>query len=178
MTAITPSTRVVVVVGAVGATGSLVLRELLGNGRHDMVTVLTTRRFLQMPPGMAHAVVDGDAWRDALPPADHAVLVFGAVRREREALIWQPARAELVPLAAALRAGGVRTLDVVWADGSHLSAAEREQLQALAFERIAQPRPGSASSASVPRGSWPERLAAWMIRAVLAAMRQVMAPPR
>jgi len=177
MTAITPLMRVVVV-GAVGATGSVVLRELLGSGRHDTVTVLTTRRFLQMPPGMAHAVVDGDAWRDALPPADHAVLVFGALRREREALIWQPARAELVPLAAALRACGVRTLDVVWADGSHLSAAERERLQALGFEHIAQPRPGSASSASIPRGSWPERLAAWMIRAVLAAMRQVMVPPR
>lgn len=177
MTTITPSTRVVVV-GAVGATGSVVLRELLGSGRHDTVTVLTTRRFLQMPPGMAHAVIDGDAWRDALPPADHAVLVFGAVRREREGLIWQPARAELLPLAAALRARGVRTLDVVWADGSHLSAAERERLQALAFERIAEPRPGIASSASVPRGSWPERLAAWMICAVLAAMRQVMVPPR
>jgi hypothetical protein len=177
MKAVPPSARVVVV-GAVGATGSLVLHELLGSGRHDTVTMLTTRRFLQMPPGMAHAVVDGDAWRDALPPAEHAVLVFGAVRREREALIWQPTRADLLPLAAALRAGGVRTVDVVWADGSHLSAAERQQLQALAFERIAEPRPGSVSTATAPRGSWPERLAAWMIRAVLAAMRQVMVPPR
>lgn len=177
MNAVPPSAHVVVI-GAVGATGSLVLRELLGSGRHDTVTVLTTRRFLQMPPGMAHAVVDEDAWRDALPPADHAVLVFGAVRRDREALIWQPARAELVPLAAALRARGVRTLDVVGADGSQLSAAERIRLQALAFERIAEPRPGFASSASIPKGSWPERLAAWMIRAVLAAMRQVMVPPR
>lgn len=177
MTAITPSSRVVVV-GAVGATGSLVLRELLGSGRHGAVTVLTTRRFLRMPPGMAHAVIDGDAWRDALPPADHAVLVFGAVRRERETLIWQPARAELVPLAAALRTRGVRTLDVVWADGSHLSSAERERLQALAFERIAEPRPGTSSAAAIPRGSWPERLAAWMIRTVLAAMRQLMVTPR
>jgi hypothetical protein len=177
MTATAASPRVLVA-GAVGATGSVVLRELLGSGRHDTVTVLTTRRFLQMPPGMAHAVVDGDAWRDALPPADHAVLVFGALRRDREALIWQPARAELVPLAAALRARGVRTLDLVWADGSHLSAAERKQLQALAFERIAEPRPGIVASASIARGSWPERLAAWMIRAVLAAMRQVMVPPR
>jgi hypothetical protein len=177
MTAVTPSAHVVVV-GAVGATGSLVLRELLGSGQHGTVTVLTTRRFLQMPPGMAHAVVDGDAWHDALPPAEHAVLVFGAVRREREALIWQPARAELLPLAAALRARGVRTLDVVWADGSHLNTAERKRLQTLAFERVAEPRPGIPSAAAVPRGSWPERLAAWMIRTVLAAMRQVMVPPR
>lgn len=177
MTAITPSPRVLVA-GAVGATGSVVLRELLGSGRHETVTVLTTRRFLQMPPGMAHAVVDGDAWRDALPAAEHAVLVFGARRREREVLMWQPARAELVPLATALRASGVRTLDVVWADGSHLSAAERQRLQALAFERIAEPRPGTVASALLARGSWPERLAAWMIRAVLAAMRQVMVPPR
>lgn len=177
MKTVTPSAHVVVV-GAVGATGSLVLRELLGSGRHDTVTVLTTSRFLRMPPGMAHAVVDGDSWRDALPPANHAVLVFGAVRRDREALIWQPARAELVPLAAALRARGVRTLDVVGADGSHLNAAERKRLQALAFERIAEPRPGSVSAAPALRGSWPERLAAWMIRAVLAAMRQVMVPPR
>jgi hypothetical protein len=177
MNAVTPSPNVVVV-GAVGATGSAVLRELLGNGRHGTVTVLTTRRFLRMPPGMAHAVVDAAAWHHALPPADHAVLVFGAVRRERETLIWQPARAELVPLAAAVRASGVRTLDVVWADGSHLNAAERQRLQALAFERVAEPRPGTVSSAPVPRGSWPERLAAWMIRTVLATMRQLMVTPR
>ena len=177
MTAITPSARVMVV-GAVGATGSVVLRELLGSGRHDTVTVLTTRRFLRMPPGMAHAVGDGDAWHDALPPAEHAVLVFGAVRREREALIWQPARADLVPLATALRARGVRTLDVVWADGSCLSAAERKPLQALAFDRIVEPRPGIASAAPMARGSWLQRLAAWMIRTVLATMRQLMVTPR
>lgn len=177
MKAVTPSAHVVVV-GAVGATGSLVLRELLGSGRHGMVTVLTTRRFLRMPPGMAHAMIAGDAWRDALPPAEHAVLVFGAVRRARETLIWQPARAELVPLAAAMRARGVHTLDVVWADGSHLNTAERKRLQALGFERVAEPRPGVSSVVSIPRGSWPERLAAWMIRAVLTAMRQVMVPPR
>jgi putative NADH-flavin reductase len=173
MKTVSPSTRVVVV-GAVGATGSVVLRELLGSGRHDTVTVLTTRRFLRTPPGMAHVVVDAAAWHDALPPADHAVLVFGAVRRDREALIWQPARAELLPLATALRGRGVRTLDVVGADGSSLSAAERKQLQALAFERVAEPQPGSVSAAPVQRGSWPERLAAWMIRTVLAAMRQLM----
>ena len=73
---------------------------------------------------------------------------------------------------------GCGGIDVFGGSFSHLSAAERQRLQALAFERIAEPRPGFAASASMPRGSWPERLAAWMIRTVLAAMRQVMVPPR
>ncbi len=91
----------VALAGAGGTTGSAVLQDWLGRAEVARVTVLTTQRFLQMPPRMADAVVPGEAWQDALPTADHAVIVCGTPRRARESVYWQPPRELLVPLATA-----------------------------------------------------------------------------
>ncbi|MCV0439207.1 MAG: hypothetical protein K5880_11275 [Hydrogenophaga sp.] len=163
-------TRHVVVAGVAGGA---VLQELLAGDRFERVTLLTTRHFLRMPRGMSHAVLDAADWRAGLPgDADHAVLVFGSPRREREALLWHPARADLLGLATALHSQGVRTLELVLSPGIEpLGANERQRLEELGFHRPACAR--AAPLAWLANGSWPERLAAWMIRTVLASMQQV-----
>lgn len=164
----TPPRRVLVA----GAGGAL-LHALRTGGPHAEFTVLTTRRFGGMPRQTRWALVaPGNAWAASLPLADHAVVQLGALRRAREAVFWRPSRAELVPLAAALRERGVRTLEVLLADGSALSAVERQRLHTLGFDQVTERRPGTAPSRST--GPWPERLAAWMIGTVLATMRQVV----
>ncbi|WP_439606227.1 hypothetical protein [Hydrogenophaga sp.] len=173
MTASPTAAPRVVVAGAGGKAGSAVLREWLASTRDARVTVLTTRHFLRMPSGLSDAVVDATAWHTSMPPADHAVILFGAARREREAVFWQPARADLVPLAAALRARGARTLDLVLPDGAGLSRAERERLRRLTYERVTEIRPGLAPLLPA-RHRWPERLAAWLIATLVATMRQVI----
>lgn len=165
----TPPRRVLVA----GAGGAL-LHALRTGGPHAEFTVLTTRPFRGVPHRARCALVaPGAAWAASLPPADHAVVQLGALRRTREAVFWRPSRAELVPLAEALRERGVRTLEVLLADGSALSAAERQRLHALGFEQVTERRSGAAPSHSA--GPWPERLAAWLIGTVLATMRQVVA---
>lgn len=157
-----------------GAASGVLWRELLTHHRIQRVTLLTTRRFLRMPPGMDDAVVDPAAWRDGLPAAaDHALLFYGAVRREREALIWRPERRELVQLATALHERGVRTLEVVLPPGVEpLNVAERRALKQLGFDPL---RRAAASPTVRPaNGSWPARLAAWMIHVALVSMQQVM----
>lgn len=165
----------VVVAGAGGATGNTVLRERLADARYDRVTVLTTRRFLQMPPRLADVVVSEGAWARALPAMDHAVIVFGRGQRSREAVYWQPARTDLLPLAGLLRAHGARELDVVFEQG-RLNATERDALDALGFTRVT-PHHQTAHLVQVT-GSWPERLAAWMITVLRVSMQQVMATAR
>ncbi|HEX5738200.1 MAG TPA: hypothetical protein VFY22_06790 [Hydrogenophaga sp.] len=168
----TPARRVLVA----GAGGAL-LHALRSCGPQAEFTVLTTRGLEGMPRQTRWAVVPpGHAWATSLPPADHAVVQLGALRRAREAVFWQPSRADLVPLATALRDGGVCTLELLLADGPALSALERRQLQTLAFEQLVEHRPGAVISR--PAGSWPERLAAWMIGTVVATMQQVTASLR
>lgn len=178
------SERQVVVIGAGGTAGAAALHAALGDARYDRVTVLTTHRFLRMPSRLADAVVkDGDG-AAALPAAGHAIIVFDTVRRARERVYWQPARSELVPLATALHAHGVRTLEVVLADSPDLSPAERQALAALRWEQLdvhqaVAPVPPPAA----PTGSWPERLALWLIRTLIATLQMAQAaygrrPPR
>ncbi|WP_066268972.1 hypothetical protein [Hydrogenophaga palleronii] len=171
-----PPPRHVLVAGAGGATGSAVLHELLGETNQDRVTVLTTRAFLQTTARLDHAVVrDAAGWADALPAADHAVIVFGTARRAREAVYWQPARADLLPLARALHARGVRSLEVVLAEGG-LDVVERLEIQRIGFHTVTDRRRSTASviASGQPRGIWPERLAAWMIHLVVSTMQQLM----
>lgn len=177
--------RQVVVVGAGGAGGAAALHAALGDTRHERVTVLTTRHFLRTPSRLADAVVKDGDWRGALPAAGHAVIAFDTVRRARERVYWQPARSELVSLATALHAHGARTLDVVLADSPDLSAAERRALAALAWDRLdvhraeaPVPLPAAATA-----GSWPQRLALWLIRTLIATLQMAQAtygrrPPR
>jgi len=165
----TPERRVLVA----GAGGAL-LYALRSCGPHAEFTVLTTRALEgTLPRTRWTLVAPGDAWAASLPPADHAVVQFGAVRRAREAVFWQPARADLAPLASTLRERGVRSLTVLLSDGSTLNAHERQRLHALAFEQVVEHRPGTVISR--PSGTWPERLAAWMIGTVVATMQQVTA---
>lgn len=155
-----------------GAASGAPWRELLAHHRARRVTLLTTRRFLRMPAGLEDAVVDPAHWRDGLPEADHALLIYGAVRRERESLLWRPERRDLVELATALHARGVRALQVVLSPGTApLNAAERRALRQLGFDplRHASSLPGVQTS----NGSWPARLAAWMIHVALVSMQQV-----
>ena len=172
-TAPRPPARRVLVVGAGGA----LLHAVRSGGPQDALTVLTTRSLEGMPRQTRWAVVSpGAGWGASLPPADHAVVQLGALRRAREAVFWQPSRADLVPLATALRACGVSTLELLLADGPALSALERRQLQALAFEQVVEHRPGAVISR--PTGPWPERLAGWMIGTVVSTMQQVTASLR
>lgn len=165
----TPPQRVLVA----GAGGAL-LHALRTHGPHAELTVLTTRPFRGVPHRTHCAlVVPGAAWPTSLPPADHVVVQLGALRRAREAVFWRPSRADLLPLATAVRAQGARTLELLLADGSVLSAVERKRLHALSFERVEVRGPAGAFTPST--GIWPERLAAWMIVTVLATMRQVVA---
>ncbi|MGE0351420.1 hypothetical protein [Hydrogenophaga sp.] len=93
-----------------------------------------------------------------------------------EALLWRPARADLLGLATALHRQGVRTLDLVFSNGIEpLSAKERQRLCELGFGQPA--RAPAALPGWATRASWPERLAAWMIRTVLVSMQQVAAAP-
>lgn len=178
-----PVDRQVVVAGAGGAAGAAALHAALGDARHDRVTVLTTRRFLRMPLRLADAVVKDGDWAASLPAAGHAVIVFDTARRARERVYWQPAREDLVPLATALHAQGVRTLDVVLADRPDLSPAERRALAALAWDRLDVHRAAAAPSPPIPTGSAPERLALWLIRTLIATLQMAQAtyrrrPPR
>lgn len=170
--------RHVLVAGAGGATGSAVLHDLLGSmgqSGHERVTVLTTRAFLQTSARLDHAVVNEAAWADDLPAADHAVIVFGTARRAREAVYWQPARADLLPLARALRARGVRSLEVVLSEGG-LNVVERLELERSGFDTVTDRRRSMTSvlTSAQPTGSFPERLAAWMIHLVVSTMQQLM----
>ena len=113
----------------------------------------------------------------------HAVIAFDTVRRARERVYWQPARSELVPLASALHAHGARTLDVVLADSPDLSAAERRALAALAWDRLDVHRPAAPLARPATAGAWPERLALWLIRTLIATLQMAQAsygrrPPR
>lgn len=156
-----------------GAASGALLRELLTRHGIQRVTLLTTRRFLRMPPGMDDAVLDPEAWRDGLPTAaDHALLFYGEIRREREALLWRPERRDLVHLATALHERGVRTLEVVLPPGVEpLNAAERRALKRLGFGPLH--RAPATPTARPTNGSWPARLAAWMIHVALVSMQQV-----
>ncbi|MBA4267636.1 MAG: hypothetical protein C0453_21380 [Comamonadaceae bacterium] len=161
----------------VAGAGSALLHAMRTCGPQAEFMVLTTRGLEGMPRQTSWVVVaPGHAWAASLPHADHAVVQLGALRRSREAVFWQPSRADLLPLAKDLRQRGVRTLELLLADGSVLSAIERRQLQALAFEQVTEHRP--VASQSGPTGSWPERLAAWMIGTVVTTMQQVTASLR
>lgn len=164
--------RHVLVAGAGGA-GARVVQALLADAALAQVTVLTTQRFLSAPSRLACALVPGHARFGALPSADHAVIVLGARPKARERVCWQPARADLLPLAVALRAIGVGTLEVLLADGSTLSRHESDGLHALGFAHwqvLAPPDAPNAATAG-PRRSWPERLALWLIRSLLATLQ-------
>ncbi|QHE88200.1 hypothetical protein [Hydrogenophaga sp. BPS33] len=157
-----------------GTAHPALLRELLTHHGIQRTTLLTTRRFLRMPAGMDNAVLDAHRWSEGLPCADHALLLFGAVRREREALLWHPRRADLVALATALHGRGVRTLQLVLPGGVEpLSTAERRALKQLGFDQSA--RALAPSSVAPTSGSWPARLAAGMIHIILLSMQQVSA---
>lgn len=163
--------RIAVLAGAGGNLGSAALRTLLGNARYDQVTVLTTCRFLQVPSRLAWAVVVEGRWADALPAADHAVIVLGATRRAREMVYWQPAREDLLPLATALRARGVRSLDVLLAADHGLRPEERAALQRLAFDPLSETAPGPVLHPVATSAPWPERLALWLIRTLIATLQ-------
>jgi hypothetical protein len=164
------SKRRVLVAGA----GSALLHALRSCGPHTEFTVLTTRALDGMPRQTRWVVVaPGNALVASLPSADHAVVQLGALRRAREAVFWRTSRDELIPLAAALRERGVRTLELLLADGSGLSPIERKRLHALAFEQVTERLPWVVSRGAA--GCWPERLAEWMIDTVFGTIQQVTA---
>jgi len=169
--------RTASVAGAGGALCSAALRALLADARYGQVIVLTTCRFLQVPSRLAYAVVD-DVSTQPLPAADHAVIVLGATRRAREVVYWQPARDDLLPLAASLRASGVRSLEVVLASGGGLSPVQRDTLAGLAFDLVEETLPGPLPRPARRDAPWPERLALWLIHTLIATLRMAQAAYR
>jgi hypothetical protein len=177
-----PAHHRVLVIGAVGRAGAAVLREYLGRVDAAPVTVLCTRAFAHLPRGLGHAVVAGDDWRDGLPlvlPGDEVVVVLDTRRHAREAVFWRPERSALLPLLQALHTRGVRRLELVFGPGHTPDAAERAALERLGYSaREAGARPPPVPSAA-SAGSWPERLAAWMLHTLMATLYALgMKPPR
>lgn len=168
-----PTPPRVLVIGAVGRAGAAVLRECLGRVDARPVTVLCTRAFAHAPRGLDPAVVAGEHWRDGLPlvrPDDEVTMVLDTRRHAREAVFWRPERSALLPLLQALHARGVRRLTLVYGPGHAPHAAERAALERLAYHaREAGARPPPLAQPG-PRGSWPERLAAWMLNTLIQTL--------
>ncbi|MDR7093192.1 hypothetical protein [Hydrogenophaga laconesensis] len=163
--------RGAILAGAGGNLGSAALHALLGDARFDRVTVLTTCRFLQTPSRLAWAVVADGGWDHTLPAATHAVIVLGGRRRAREMVYWQPARDDLLPLATALRACGVQSLEVLLPPDDGLHQEERAALERLAFEPFSETRAATLPRVAPANAPWPERLALWLIRTLIAALQ-------
>lgn len=157
------------VVGGGGALGSALLAEALVAGRFQQVSAVTRgplpstlRRFQPVPQ---QALQDG---RDLA--ADLAVLVFERQRHAngRDEVFLQPSPDELLPLATALKRGGVRRLAVVLPHAPALlpqalragfASRDEAEVAALDFEQLAFLRAAQAAGAQPRAGSWLRRLA-------------------
>ncbi len=149
------------------------MHEALGSGRFARITVLTRRRFSRLPRPLHDAVMGEDpdeARFDPIPRAEVAVIHVGSSPFEREAVFWNPARRDLLPLASALHARGVRHLQIVLAQD--LTAGERRALDQLGFERWALSGPEQVKPpAPSAKRCLLQRCADWMIGAVVEAMQ-------
>lgn len=162
------------IAGATGVLGNEVLRRLVGSGAYAGTEVLAREPITEGLRKVRTLVVAGDdpaAWPRTA--ADVAVVLFDPPRMfyERERALWTPTPQQLVPLAAWLRGCGVGTLAVVLphAPGrlpealKHgLASLDEHAVASLGFERVLLLR-SAQQPPPAPRGSFPVRLAHWML---------------
>lgn len=184
-----PGARSALIVGACGATGEILLNQLLGGEAYTCVTAVTR---LPLPTTTRKLVAHLHRGADlgdlaGLPPADDAYLVIGehnSYYRRDEAFHALPFD-RLVEAARAVRAGGVRRLAVVVpvAIYSHSGAfraalmnATEYDLFALDFDSLVLVRPAAPDRVARHR-HWGRRLAAFLIRQVHGIMPEAYHPP-
>ena len=160
------------VVGGGGALGSALLGEALVAGRFQRVAAVitaplasTVRGFDPLPVAALQA---GDA-----RGAEVAFVVFERTRHSngRDDAFLQPVPEDLLPIATALRAGGVRRLVVVVPHAPALlpqalkagfASEDEGAVAALGFEHLVFLRAAQAGTAAVG-GSRLQRFAAWWL---------------
>lgn len=173
-----PPRPTLLLVGATGATGNAVLRQLVGAGRFGATHVVAREpltpglRGLQalcIPPG---ELGDGAHW--PAQPAQTAVVMFDPPRlfHGRERALWTPTPAELPAVAGWLRRCGVTTLAVVLPhDQGRLPAALKQGLAgvneqavaALGFERVLLVRTAQKPGKPAKPLSRLQAVAHWML---------------
>jgi hypothetical protein len=160
------------VAGAGGALGSALLAETLVAGRFQRVAALVARPLTVAVPGLQALTWSALSQGDALG-ATISCLVFERRRHSngRDDAFVMPEPDELLPLARALRAGGVRRLLVLLPHAPALlphalkagfASRDEAAVAALGFEQLLFVR--AAQDATAPRpGPWLPRLAAWWL---------------
>jgi hypothetical protein len=162
--------EVLLVIGAGGALGAALLARALACGRFGRVQALVARPLASALRGfepLPHGALGGRL------QADTAVVVFERARHSngRDEAFVQPQPEQLAPLAAQLRAGGVRRLLVVvphapallpQALKAGLATLDEGRVAALGFEQLVFVRAAQAAAGRVAQG-WAQRLAAgWL----------------
>lgn len=156
--------------GAGGTLGSALLAEALVGGRFQRVTALSDGPLTSAMRGFA--TLDAEALNGPLA-FDVAFLVFERWRHSngRDDAFFQPEPAQLLPLARALHAGGVRRLLVVvphspallpHALKSGLATLDEGAVAALGFEHLLFLRAAQLGPAATG-GSRAQRLARWWL---------------
>jgi len=157
-------------IGAGGALGSALLAEALVGGRFQRVTALVDAPLTSAMRGFA--TLDAQALRGPLD-FDLAFLVFERWRHSngRDDAFLQPEPAQLLPLAQALHAGGVRRLLVLvphspallpQALKAGLASLDEGAVAALGFEHLLLLRAAQLAPAA-QGGSRAQRLARWWL---------------
>jgi hypothetical protein len=173
------------VVGGGGTLGSAVLAEALVGGRFQRVAALVSGPLTSALRGFEplSAAALQDAPRVQALAADVAFIVFERARHAngRDDAFLQPAAAELLPIARALRAGGVRRLLVVVPHAPALlpqalkagfASSDEGAVAALGFEHLVLLRAAQAAPPAAG-GSGLERFARWWL-----SQLGWMVPPR
>jgi len=157
-------------IGAGGTLGSALLAEALVGGRFQRVTALTDGPLTSAMRGFT--TLDAQALKEPLD-FDVAFLVFERSRHSngRDDAFFPPDPAQLVPLARALHAGGVRRLLVVvphspallpHALKAGLATLDEGAVAALGFEHLLFLRAAQLGPAA-EGGSRAQRLARWWL---------------
>jgi hypothetical protein len=158
-------------IGAGGTLGSALLAEALVGGRFQRVAALTEGPLTSAVRGFA--TLDAPALQRGPLDFDVAFLVFERWRHSngRDDAFFQPEPDQLLPLARALQAGGVRRLLVVvphspallpHALKAGLASLDEGAVAALAFEHLLFLRAAQLAPAAVG-GSHAQRLARWWL---------------
>jgi|JI10StandDraft_1071094.scaffolds.fasta_scaffold224201_2 hypothetical protein len=136
------------IAGATGTLGNEVLRRLVGAQRFALTQVLAREPMRDGLRGVEVLEVPGEeiaGWTQAA--AGTAIIMFEPPRlfHDRERALWTPQPAQLVALAAWLRAGGVTTLAIVLPHAQGrlpealkrgLASLDEQAVAVMGFERV------------------------------------------
>lgn len=180
----------VLMVGARGPLGAAVLEQLLGASGFGTVEVAAVRPLTALPRGLRPVAARqvGERLHLERVRAHDAVLVFDRERRVNgrdDAFL--PARpGDLEPIAAALRAAGIRRLTLVTPQDSvttpaalraGLATLDEQRVAALGFDALVFVRASDEASAR-RAASWPQRVADGVLRQLRFMVPQALQPVR